>query len=91
MAAYTVRPVSGDEAVGLLREAVRLIELGADASEVERSAYRERRIDLLERTAGYLATKHEHEGDRGAVQVAMVASRDAQMLRLGLPSIWGEI
>lgn len=84
-----VRRVEPEEVKSLLREAIRLIEAGDRATEAERETYRLWKVDLLER----IAASPEGRGVacREAVEVVSLASREAQALRLGLPSTWGEV
>jgi hypothetical protein len=86
---HVVRRVEPSEITGLLGEAVRLIEAGDRATDEERELYRLRKIDLLERIAAFPPAAEP--GGRDAVEVASLASREAQALRAGLPSTWGEL
>lgn len=84
-----VRRVEPEEVTLLLREAIRLIEAGDRATEAEREAYRLWKVDLLERIAAF--PEDRRVVGKEAVEVVSLASREAQALRLGLPSPWGEV
>lgn len=81
-----VRKVEPGEIAALLREAIRLLELGENATAEEREVYRVWKVDVLERIAA-----HTGDGDRQGVQVAVLASREAQSLREDSASVWGEV
>ena len=81
------RRVTPDEILALTREASRLMNLGAVASDEELDALREWKIDVLNRIAadpGPFADEFE------ADEVRTIARREATALRLGLPSTWHE-
>jgi hypothetical protein len=86
---HIVRRVEPREVTALLREAARLIEAGDRATDEERELYRLRKIDLLERIAAFPPAGAP--GGRDAVEVASLASREAQALRARMPSTWGEV
>lgn len=81
-----VRKVDPEEITALLRQAIRLLELGEDATAEEREAYRCWKVDVLERIAA-----HTGDHDCRGVQVAVLASREAQSLRDDSASVWGEL
>lgn len=81
-----VRRVEAADVSALLREAARLVALGEHASVEEVAAFRDRKIDILERIAAHPGP-YEVEAD--AAEVARFAWREAAALRGGRPSTWG--
>jgi hypothetical protein len=71
----------------LLREAIRLLELGSNATAVEREAYRVWKADLLERLAAHRAGLVEREQSPATVRTA----GEPQIDREDAPSLGGEL
>lgn len=77
--------VTADEIAALTCEARRLLARGGAATDQERDALREWKLDVLNRIA---ADPGPFADDREAEEVRALARREAVALRHGLPSSW---